>query len=1241
MYSKQFILVLVLFIICASSFSTTYYQPSCKAAVTPKFFVDDDYDSSTPGWQIDHFDTIQDAIDNASINDRIIVYNGNYAENLRIHTTGLNIFGEDKEHTILTGTPGSDVIIVSAAQVNISHFTIKCSSGANQANNSLIHIDNSHAIITDNILQNGQNAITLNHCDHHIIYDNLIQNNDGDAVHLDHSDSNTITWNTITTNNQGVFAYNSVSNIINNNTIQHSSTNGMFMNHTCNSNTLADNLLTSHTTNGIFLNDHCIQNTIYNNLVSENSATGIRIENSSSNNITTNNINNNTEYGLLISGSTNTIWENTIADNSLHGMFIFADDHTHIQSNTISSNTYDGIRSHNSTANTITKNTITANTQYGVYLDYFTRNNIIYNNYLSTNTINARDKSLNHNTWNYACTGTNIIGGPSINGNYWNTYDETSEGAIDTNNDGIADSPYTIYNAVTDNGPLLDVTAPTVGTPHATPSSQSAGQTLTISVTVTDNTEIRDVRLITTDPLSATTNSSILQNKSGTTYTCSKAYSTIGDYTYHIAACDTRNWQTTTTQTFHIHKGTPPSITDNSPTTGTPITSYTFNATVTSGDTNPADLTVYVNWEHGGSEDNHTLTNTGGNYFAHTITLDDSINNLKYYLFAKDQWGNARRTTTQTIPIIDTIPPQITIQQHGPSYQDLPNSFTFAATITDDVAVDHVYIEYWYSGSPHITSDMDNTQTHYYEKIIIPENSPAKVYCVIYANDTSDNTNDTTQPFAEADGPYSGYINAPIQFNATASYDLDGNITEYLWDYGDGTTGTGAIAQHSYTSRGTYSITLTITDNDENTRSDTTTATVIPFIQQKTSTDTLNQINTLYNLELTELFYAYDSDGDETIDTFVDPNNVLTPVQPNSINLSGNQSFLLSIDDTTNPEFLWFTPTDTITQVTKVTGTIGEITEADNQATVEVHVEKPTGWIYIEAPNRYPQATLTDITSDYRSIPADRRWYTTDNIYLLDDPVQTYYLIYEDISLLTNAVFTPQSGNTIDHNTPTITFTYNVPVTIIYADFVTTMPPIKGGEVSSQLVTSDHKTFSYTPAADLEEDTYALELLVEDEYGNQVDDRAVYTFIPYAPAEQTAETGFNWMLFAATGGILGVALMLFYVYVKKKGIQFNLDYMYIKNRRILPFLRPLVFGPLSINIAEDSINKAEIYVDGDLKTTLTTPPYQWQWNEKSYLKHTIETKIYDNQGNAQSSGEMPFYIFNPTGASSSTGEAES
>jgi PKD repeat protein len=72
--------------------------------------------------------------------------------------------------------------------------------------------------------------------------------------------------------------------------------------------------------------------------------------------------------------------------------------------------------------------------------------------------------------------------------------------------------------------------------------------------------------------------------------------------------------------------------------------------------------------------------------------------------------------------------------------------------------------------------------------------------------------------------PPNPLVGAWVQFDASASSDPDGLITSYSWNFGDGTTGNGAVIWHRFNAGGSYPVTLTVTDNDA--ASDTSTQVV-------------------------------------------------------------------------------------------------------------------------------------------------------------------------------------------------------------------------------------------------------------------------------------------------------------------------------------------------------------------------------------------------------------------------------
>lgn len=68
-------------------------------------------------------------------------------------------------------------------------------------------------------------------------------------------------------------------------------------------------------------------------------------------------------------------------------------------------------------------------------------------------------------------------------------------------------------------------------------------------------------------------------------------------------------------------------------------------------------------------------------------------------------------------------------------------------------------------------------------------------------------------PICMGGGPYAAGVDVPVQFDATRSYDPDGRIDSYRWDFGDGGVATGATPEHSYAAVGTYDVTLCVVDH--------------------------------------------------------------------------------------------------------------------------------------------------------------------------------------------------------------------------------------------------------------------------------------------------------------------------------------------------------------------------------------------------------------------------------------------
>lgn len=78
--------------------------------------------------------------------------------------------------------------------------------------------------------------------------------------------------------------------------------------------------------------------------------------------------------------------------------------------------------------------------------------------------------------------------------------------------------------------------------------------------------------------------------------------------------------------------------------------------------------------------------------------------------------------------------------------------------------------------------------------------------------------------------------------------------------------------------------------------------------------------------------------------------------------------------------------------------------------------------------------------------------------------------------------------------------------------------------------------------------------------------------------------------------------------------------LYIQNRKILPLLRPFIFGYIKIESKalddQSGVAYLELYIDGQLRGNFTGNSLVWNWFEMSFSIHFLKVIAYDNAGNS-------------------------
>ena len=360
---------------------------------------------------------------------------------------------------------------------------------------------------------------------------------------------------------------------------------------------------------------------------------------------------------------------------------------------------------------------------------------------------------------------------------------------------------FVIRLRVTDDDGDINVVATTVSVNNLAPTAVSIGGATTgsegVSLTVTGvGTDVA------ADPLTFTWNFG--DGTTGTGASVNHTYADNGTYTLTLTVADGDGGTVTVTGSVVISNTAPSIDSVTLPATGSEGVAVTASAT---GSDIGADGLTF-RWDFGDGTQIATGASVGHVYadqgtYTVTLTLTD------------DDGAVASTSTSISIANVD---PTITFSNF-PASGDEGSTLLFEAAATDVLADPLLYT--WDFGDGTIVTGPSVTH------VFIDQGTPT-VVLVVTDGDNGSATVSQTVPIANIDPqianvviPASGGEGQTITMSANA-VDAAGDAMTFVWDYGDGTSDTYALAlgtnssstTHAYDDEGTYQITITVTDGD-------------------------------------------------------------------------------------------------------------------------------------------------------------------------------------------------------------------------------------------------------------------------------------------------------------------------------------------------------------------------------------------------------------------------------------------
>jgi hypothetical protein len=415
----------------------------------------------------------------------------------------------------------------------------------------------------------------------------------------------------------------------------------------------------------------------------------------------------------------------------------------------------------------------------------------------------------------------------------------------DTYND-LGGYSYTVWaNDTSDNwnsaGPgtftIQDTNGPEFSNLDDTPDPQEFGDFVNISVDVTDDVGVDEVWVNITSPSGGSTNVSMSKGI-GDQWFYNTSYSELGSFSYTVWANDTSdNWNSTGPGSFIIQDTTGPDISNLIDTPDPQQMGGDVNITVDVTDVSGVDeVWINITYPNGTSINISMNPGIADEWYFNSSFADAGT--YSYIVWTNDTNNNWNFSGPNTFEIKgDVIPPELSNLNDFPDPQNPGDFVNITVDVTDDIAVDEVWVNITYPNSTQINVSMDpGLGIEYYFNTTYLD--PGVYSYTVWANDTSNNWNatgpgaftiigDVTPPeisnLMDTPDPQNPGGNVNISVDVTDDYEVG-----FVWmnvTYPNGTSinvsmtkglGDGWYYDMIYTDLGVYSYTVWTNDTSDN-----------------------------------------------------------------------------------------------------------------------------------------------------------------------------------------------------------------------------------------------------------------------------------------------------------------------------------------------------------------------------------------------------------------------------------------